>query len=127
LKEILLIPGQCGQPIYLIIDGLDESPNSSGFPSPHEGVLNLLKELVGLCLTNLCICVTSCPEMDIQHAVKPLASHKITLHDQTGQKKDIVEYIRSIVYSDSEHVMKGWKMDDKEDIIKKLSDGADGM
>lgn len=123
---MLSTPGQCGQPIYLIIDGLDESPNSSGFPSPREGVLNLLKELVGLCLTNLRICVTSRPEMDIQHAVEPLASHKITLHDQTGQKKDIAEYIRSVVYSDSEHVMKGWRTDDKEDVIKKLSDGADG-
>jgi hypothetical protein len=114
------------RPIYLIIDGLDESPNASGLPSPREGVLKLLKDLVCLSLTNLHICITSRPEVDIRHAIEPLASHQISLHDQSGQKNDIAEYIRSVVYSDSEQLMKGWKVTDKEYVIKKLSDGADG-
>lgn len=124
LKEMLTTPDR--RPIYVIIDGLDESPNASGFPSPREGVLELLKELVGLRISNLRMCVTSRPEIDIRYAVEPLASHQISLHDQNGQKQDIADYIRSVVYSDSEQVMKGWKTDDKEHVIKKLSDGADG-
>jgi hypothetical protein len=95
-KEMLATPDR--RPIYLIIDGLDESPNASGLPSPREGVLKLLKDLVGLSLTNLHICITSRSEVDIRHAIESLASHQISLHDQSGQKKDIAEYIRSVVY-----------------------------
>ena len=46
LKEILTLPNQ--HPIYLIIDALDESPDTSGIPSPREEVLQLIKELVEL-------------------------------------------------------------------------------
>ena len=34
LKEMLALPDQC--PIYLIVDALDESSNTSGIPSPRE-------------------------------------------------------------------------------------------
>ena len=46
------------------------------------------------------------------------------LHDETSQKEDIVDYIKSVVYSDSEQVMKRWKTDVKDSTVKKLSDGA---
>ena len=49
------------------------------------------------------------------------------LHDQTGQKEDIVDYIRSVVYSDSESIMKRWRTEDKELVIETLSERADGM
>jgi len=119
---MLTIPDR--RPIYLIIDGLDESLDVSGFPLPREGVLELLKELVGLCLTNLHVCVTSRPETDIRYAVEPLASHQISLHDQSGQKKDIEDYIRSFVYSSSELFMRKWKTEDKEHVIETLSERA---
>ena len=45
------------KPIYIIIDGLDERPDSFGMPTPREGVLNLLEELLQLGLPNLRICV----------------------------------------------------------------------
>ena len=54
LKEMLALLDQC--PIYLIIDALDESSNTSGIPSPRERVLELVKELVELGLTHLRIC-----------------------------------------------------------------------
>jgi hypothetical protein len=108
----------------LIIDGLDESPNASGFPSHREGVLELLKELVGLPISNLRVCVTSRPEIDIRHAVEPLARHQVSLHDESGQKKDIADYIRSVVYSSSEQFMRRWKTEDKEHVIKTLSERA---
>ena len=85
LKEMLMLPDQ--PPTYLIIDALDESPNFPGIPSPRETVLQLVKELVELCLPNLHICVTSRPEIDIRNVLEPLTSRRVSLHDQSGQRK----------------------------------------
>ena len=125
LKEMLMLPDQC--PTYLIIDALDESPNTTGIPSPRERVLQLVKELVELRYSKLRICVTSRPEVDIRDVLEPLTSRQVSLHDQSGQKKDIVEYIKSVVYSNSQPVMKRWKTEDKELVIEVLSERADGM
>ena len=125
LKEMLMLRDQ--PPIYLIIDALDESPDTSGIPSPRERILQLLGELVELQLSNLHICVTSRPEVDIKHVIEPLTSLRVSLHHQTGQKKDIEAYIRSIVYSDSEPIMRRWRTEDKEHVIESLSERADGM
>ena len=125
LKQMLTLPDQ--RPTYLIIDALDESSNASGIPSPREKVLHLLKELVDLRLPNLRICVTSRPEVDIQDVLEPLTSCRVSLHDQTGQKQDIIDYVRSIVYSNSEPIMKRWRTEDKELVIEILSERADGM
>jgi hypothetical protein len=122
---MLRLPDQ--RPIYLIIDALDECPDSSGIPSPREQVLHLVKELIELRLPNLHICVTSRPEIDIRNVLTPLTSHRVCLHDQSGQKQDIAEYIRSMVYSDSESIMKRWRAEDKELVINTLSEGANGM
>jgi hypothetical protein len=125
LKQMLTFPDQ--SPIYLIMDALDESPNTSGIPSPREMVLQLLKELVELSLPSLHICVTSRPEIDIRNVLEPLTSRRVSLHDQSGQKEDIAEYVRSIVYSNSEQIMRRWRTEDKEMVIKTLSERADGM
>jgi hypothetical protein len=112
-------------PIYIIIDALDECPDTSGMPSPREQVLNLLKELVNLSLPNLHLCVTSRPEIDIRHALEPLTSRCVSLHEQSGQKKDIVDYVTSVVHSDSK--MRRWREEDKKLVIETLSERADGM
>ena len=125
LQDILSIPDQ--RPIYLIMDALDESPISSGIPSAREKVLQLLKGLVNLDLPNLHICVTSRPEIDIRNAIEPLTSLRVSLHDETGQKEDIADYVRSIVYSDSDTNMKRWKKEDKEIVVKTLAERSDGM
>ena len=127
LKQMLTLPDL--RPTYLIIDALDESSNSSGIPripSPRERVLQLLKELVELRLPDLRICVTSRPEIDIRDVLEPLTSERVSLHDQSGQKQDIEDYIKSVVYSNSEHFMR-WKTEDKELVIEVLSERADGM
>src|SRR6266478_1847885 len=125
LKEMLALPDQ--HPIYLIIDALDESPNTSGIPSPRERVLQLVKELVEFRLPNLRICVTSRPEIDIRDVFETLTSRRVSLHDQSGQKKDIVEYVKSVVYSNSEPIMKRWRTEDRDLVIQVLSERADGM
>ncbi len=125
LKKMVILPDQ--RPIYLIIDALDESSDTSGISSPREMVLQLLKELVDLSLPNLHICVTSRPEIDIRNVLEPLTSRRVSLHDQSGQKQDITDYVRSVVYSDSQQIMRRWRTEDKELVIKTLSDRADGM
>jgi hypothetical protein len=125
LKEILTIPNR--HPTYLIIDALDESPNTPGIPSPREKVSQLVKELVELHLPSLHICVTSRPEIDIRKVLEPLTSRRVSLHDQSGQKEDIADYVRAVVYSTSEQIMRRWRAEDKELVIKTLSERADGM
>ena len=125
LKRMLKLPDK--RPMYLIIDALDESPDAPGIPSPREKVLQLVTELVGLSLPNLHICVTSRPEIDIRNVLEPLNSRRVSLHDQSGQKEDIADYVRFVVYSKSEQIMRRWKTEDKELVIKSLSERADGM
>ena len=125
LKDMLALPDQI--PIYLIMDALDESPNTSGIPSARERVLHLLNELVDLRLPNLHICVTSRPEVDIQDVILRLTSLRVSLHNQTGQNNDIADYVRSIVYSNSERIIRRWKKEDKDLVVEVLSERADGM
>ena len=125
LKEMLALPGQ--GPIYIILDALDECPNTSGIPSPREEVLDFLKDLVGAQLLDLRICITSRPENDIRKAIEPLAFRSLSIHIQKGQKKDIDDYIRFVVYAKSDTAMGRWTKKDKELVIHTLSDKADGM
>jgi NACHT domain len=129
LKQCLIemLTVQDRHPIYLIMDALDECPDTTEVPSPRNRILQLLDELAGLQNPNLRICVTSRPEFDIRDFLEPLTSRRVSLHDQSGQKQDIADYVRSVVYSDSEPIMRRWKKDDKEFVIKTLSERADGM
>jgi hypothetical protein len=112
--------------VYIIIDALDECPNSSGFPkTAREKVLDLLEELVDLNLPNLRICVTSRPEIDIRIVIEPLTSHHISVHDEDGQKKDILDYVRHVILTDRK--MRRWRPEDKRLVIDTLSERADGM
>jgi hypothetical protein len=112
-------------PVYLIVDALDECPNNSGLPTAREEVLEFVKELVRLDLPNLRICVTSRPEIDIQTSLEPLTSLRVSLHNQTGQKKDIIDYVTSVVSSDLK--MRRWREEDRKLVIETLSERADGM
>ena len=123
LKNILEVPGQA--PVYLIVDALDECSNASDPPSPREKVLMLLEDLVDLQLPNLRICVTSRPELDIKTVLEPLTFRSVSLHDESEQKKDIDNYIRSIVNTDLN--MRGWKAADKELVIGVLINKSDGV
>jgi hypothetical protein len=120
---MITLPDQ--QPVYLIIDALDECPDTSGLPSPREQVLDLMKALVELSSPILRLCVTSRPEIDIRRALEPLTFLQVSLHDESGQKQDIIDYVTSIVQSDLK--MRRWRDEDKNLVIKTLSERADGM
>src|SRR5579863_6557006 len=85
LVDMLGISSQV--PIYLILDAIDECPNTSGIPSSRDKVLALVEMLAKLNLPNLHLCITSRPEIDIQTFFEPLTPNRISLHDQSGQKK----------------------------------------
>ena len=121
--EMLNLPGQGS--IYIILDGLDECPNFPGRPSPRDEVLDFVEELVNLELPNVHICVASRPETDIRVVLEPLTSLQMSLHDEIGQKEDIIKYINSVVRSDRS--MRRWKEEDKQLVIDTLSEKADGM
>jgi hypothetical protein len=123
MTDMLSLPGQA--PIYIIIDALDECPNVSGRPTARDEVLEIIEELVDLKLPNVHLCVTSRPEADIRTVLEPLTSLKISLHDESGQKEDIIQYIKSVVRSDRN--MRRWKEEDKKLVIDTLSEKADGM
>ena len=53
------------------------------------------------------------------------SSFKISLHDESGQKDDIIKYIKSVVQSDWS--MRRWKEEDRQLVVDTLSDRADGM
>jgi hypothetical protein len=56
-----------------------------------------------------------------------LTSRRVSLHDQSGRKKDIEDYVKSVVYSNSEPIMRRWRTEDKEIGVEVLSERADGM
>lgn len=115
------------EPIYLIIDGLDECLNTTGTPSEREKVLVLLRDLITSPFPNLHICVTSSLEHDIQNVLEPLTSAgpPVSLHEEDGQREDIMSYVKSLVNEDRE--MRNWGEDDRHRVIKSLSERAGGM
>ena len=122
LEDVLRHPGQA--PAYVIIDGLDECPDTFGMPSPREKVLVFLERLVNL-HQNLHVCITSRPEVDIQATIGRLLFRTVSLHEESGQRRDIVNYIRSVVHTDAN--MERWRPEDKELVVDVLTKKADGM
>jgi len=123
LRDLLELPGQA--PVYLIIDALDECPDTVSVPSPREKVLALVKQLTESQLTNLRLCVTSRPETDIKVVLDPLTFRSVSIHDERGQMEDIENYIRSVVNTDPKN--QRWKDEDKQLVIDGLTKRADGM
>jgi hypothetical protein len=125
LKSMLDLPGQI--PTYIVIDALDECPDNTGTPSARERVLNFVGDLVQSEHSNLFICITSRPEQDINTALNPLTppSRRVSLHEEGGQMEDINSFVRSFVMND--RTMRRWRAEDKDLVIRVLSERAQGM
>ena len=123
LKDLIKLPRQA--PVYLIVDALDECPNASANPTPRAEVLNLLEDLINSHFPNLRIWVTSRPETDIKEVLNPLVFHSVSLHDQSEQRRDIEEYIKSAINTHPKN--KKWKAEHKQLVIDVLIKKADGM
>lgn len=122
LKDMLTLPDQ--EEIYIVVDALDECSNSSRFPTPREQVLIIIQELVDLQLPLLHFCVASRPEVDIRDALESLADLNVSLHEQAGQNRDISDYIESVISLDP--MMRRWREEDKQSVIKTLIKKAGG-
>ena len=123
LKDMAVLPQQA--PIFLIVDGLDECPDTSALSSPRQKVLILLKDLIDLQLPNLRMCITSRAEADIKAVLEPLSFLSVSLHDEPGQIEDIKNYIKSAMYTNPS--MRRWKSEHKQLVIDVLTERADGM
>jgi hypothetical protein len=123
LKDLLRLPGHA--PVYVIVDALDECPNTSAVRSPRAKVLNLIEELSKSQFPNLRICVTSRPEIDIKFALDPSTFRSVSLHDEGGQNRDIEDYIKSVIYTHPEN--RRWKAEHKQRVIVVLTEKANGM
>jgi hypothetical protein len=123
LKDMLTLPGQGD--IYIVVDALDECQNFSGYPTPRERVLKNIRQLVDLRLPHVHFCIMNRPEVDIRDKLEGLALHTVSLHEQAGQNQDISDYIKSVVYSDER--MRRWGEEDKQLVVKTLTEKAGGM
>ena len=124
LKQMLSVLAE--HPIYIVMDALDECPDDSGWPkTPRDELLDVVLELVGVHLPKLRICVTSRPEVDIKSILNQLAIHAVSLHDQSEQQMGIADYVSIVVNSDRK--MRVWPDEDKDLVVKELSERADGM
>ena len=123
LKDLLKLPGLA--PVYLIVDALDECPNTSAVRPPRARVLNLIEELIKLPFPNLRICVTSRPETDIKDVLDRLIPLYVILHDERGQKDDIEDYIKFVINTHPKN--KRWEAEHKQLVIDVLTERADGM
>jgi hypothetical protein len=121
--DLLKYPGP--RPVYLVIDALDECPSTSSLSSPREKLLSFLEDLVEAKLPNLRLCVTSRPEVDIEAIIKPLAFRSVSLHDECGQKDDIIKYIESTVNRNKN--MQNWSPEHRQLVVDVLTEKADGM
>jgi hypothetical protein len=87
----------------------------------------LLRDLITSHHSNLHVCVTSGLEHDIRDALEPLTSTDppVSLHEENGQREDIIYYIKSLVNEDRE--IRDWGEEDRHQVIKSLSERAGGM
>ena len=122
LKDML---EQHRQATYIIIDAIDECPNSSGFPTPREKVLEFVEGLLDLQLPHLRICIASRPEDGIRKTLEPLTSLRVSLHEESGQRKDILDYVTKVVRTDKR--MRQWREEDKLLVIRILAEKSEGM
>ena len=122
LKALLNLSGQT--PVYLIMDALDEWSTTLDMLPDHEEVLMLVGQLATSEYPNLRICATSRLKPSLR-ALEPLSSRSISLNDESGQKEDIANYIKSVVHTNPE--MQAWRAGDKELVINVLTHKVDGM
>jgi len=121
-KNLLKLSGLA--PVYLIVDGLDECPKPSVVRSPRAEVLSLIEDLVKTQIRNLRVCVTSRPEPDIEKILDPLIFCSVSLHEEIGQRRDIEDYINSVINT---RTTKMWKEEHRKQAIDVLTQNSNGM
>jgi hypothetical protein len=127
LKNLLKLRGHA--PVYLVIDALDECSNTPAISSPRAKILELIAELIESesSFPKLRVCVTSRSDSDIKFVLDPLVfpGRSISLHDESGQKTEMENYIKSIINTNPKN--RRWGEEMKQLVIDTLVKRADGM
>lgn len=123
LKTMLALQDQ--GTIYVVLDAVDECPNTFKHNIGRERVLEIVKELIELGHPHFRLCVTSRPETDIEKALESLKPHTIPLDNQREHLHDLTKYVQLVVSSDA--VMQNWPERTKNLVIEKVPNIASGM
>ncbi|CAK5271196.1 unnamed protein product [Mycena citricolor] len=106
--------------VIIALDALDEFPN----PGRKDALLPFLRQLKADAMDNLRLVVTSRREADIHHAVSPLSTHSLDLHDvPESRADDISSYIAAQLALHCGH----WSADTCVRVKQTLQERADGM
>ncbi|CAK5271528.1 unnamed protein product, partial [Mycena citricolor] len=106
--------------VIIALDALDEFPN----PGRKDALLPFLRQLKADAMDNLRLVVTSRREADIHHAVLPLSTHSLDLHDvPESRADDISSYIAAQLALHCGH----WSADTCVRVKQTLQERADGM
>jgi hypothetical protein len=73
---------------------------------------------------NLHVCVTGRPELDIKRVLDPLTFHSVSLRDESGQKRDIEDYIKSVINTCTTEM---WNDEHRKLAIDGLTEKSNGM
>jgi hypothetical protein len=111
---------QAGSPVHIIVDALDECPDSTGLASPRAEILEILRELIDIS-PSVHLCITSRPEVDIRRVLGRSAHYTVSLDEDDSHLKDIAEYIKSV------HLEREWPEEEKELVISTLTQDCGGM
>ncbi|KAI0035559.1 hypothetical protein K488DRAFT_68355 [Vararia minispora EC-137] len=114
--------------VCIVLDALDEWPDSVDEEPRHRILLPLLLELRGLGTRGVRLLLTSRPEQDIRELMVPIVPHQLALHEAKPQVEAIRRFIRSELSKDS-HVTdyRNWSIALKEEVAEELALKADGM
>lgn len=111
-------------PIYIIVDALDECPDSPELASPRAEVLEAIRRLNDIS-PRVYLCIASRLETDIRRVLGPLTSHIVSLDKHDEHHKDIAEYVKFVIHSDS--TMGEWPEEEKKIVIDTLTQNCGGM
>jgi len=118
LKDMLTIPNP--RPVYIILDALERSVQTG--PEFHR-LVNKSLHSSRSSLTFIFRNFISASPAD-RSSIFELLSHlwrinRVSLHEESGQQQVCVDYINSVVYSDSETMMKRWREDEKKWLLRR--------
>jgi hypothetical protein len=107
---------------FIIIDALDECPDTNG---ERNDLCNVLGEIKDWLASNLHVLITGRREADLIASLDPLCTvDPISIQGPTVQS-DIRKFIRSQLWNDRK--LREWSTDIKEEIETTLVQGANGM
>lgn len=123
LVDILSDLATAMSPTYIVIDALDECPESE-INRERGAFLNMLTALKHNIGTTFNLFISSRPESDIIESMASLADYRV---DVKGQQ--VADDIRShvIAFLDNDTRMKGWPQHVKDEVINDLAQKSDGM